>query len=126
MESGSIVVPFCTLFRNTNIDLFLDSASPEFLLKEISQKGKPAIEYFHVKKENNKHIEKIVLDLKRRFRLLRVSFDVDVKEFTYCYQQLMQMEDELLPYFWNINLKISKKFEVKDDGTLCIKWNFNR
>jgi hypothetical protein len=63
-------------------------------------------------------------EVKSRFRLNRLYSEVDPKKFTFCCQQLLKYEDELLPFLWNIHLHVTNNFEVKEDGSLNIKWDF--
>ena len=101
-----------------------ERASPEFISHELNSKGEYIVNSYRHKKEANMAVEEQLWKVKRRFRIYHLYSDVEPQKFLSCCSRMLANQDILAPYLFSLNVRIADDFQITDDGTLLIKWDF--
>eukprot|EP01116_Phalansterium_solitarium_P022539 TRINITY_DN7480_c0_g1_i1.p1 TRINITY_DN7480_c0_g1~~TRINITY_DN7480_c0_g1_i1.p1 ORF type:complete len:546 (-),score=194.16 TRINITY_DN7480_c0_g1_i1:189-1826(-) len=112
-EHGVLVVPF--------------QVTPEQLRQTIIEQGANVVSRHRLIKAENDKLAKLVLDVKRRFRILRLNWDKRLSNMrvSACCAKLLSFQDDLVPFLSSVNVMIGHEYGLEDDGTLIIKWDFD-
>eukprot|EP00736_Rhodelphis_marinus_P014421 Rmarinus@m.9690 len=99
--------------------------SPARIADTIKKRAPECVKEAHVRTKRAQMRQSLVLKTRKRLRSLSLDCDASISEekLLRCSQRLYELAGHILPYSEGLVVRVSDRFEVREDGVIFVPWD---